>query len=195
MRPRPIPRKTRAAALRPAAGRGRFNEAAADTAENGAGTLGAGGGTRGFNEAAADTAENAAAGTLGAGGGTRGFNEAAADTAENGCTSRTRIWWTGRFNEAAADTAENGEVARQHVEALEASMRPRPIPRKTHRGKNAGTAEWKFASMRPRPIPRKTSSIAVCRGRWTGGFNEAAADTAENGADRAGVGRAVILLQ
>ena len=85
MRPRPIPRKTirshNTALRNPLC----FNEAAADTAENG----NPGGDLRRrrgrFNEAAADTAEN-----------------------ENARQHLVVPRQPPRFNEAAADTAENG---------------------------------------------------------------------------------------
>ena len=61
------------------------------------------------------------------------FNEAAADTAENvGGRIAAEDLDQRRFNEAAADTAENGSIVEAKRAALMiASMRPRPIPRKT----------------------------------------------------------------
>ena len=68
----------------------------------------------------------------------------------------------GGFNEAAADTAENvaGRIGRRprHM----ASMRPRPIPRKTLPVFCGVGVVEAVASMRPRPIPRKTPT-------WPGG--------------------------
>ena len=66
-----------------------------------------GGFARGFNEAAADTAENGRWPRSDGRWPARGFNEAAADTAENADTSATTSGFSGGFNEAAADTAEN----------------------------------------------------------------------------------------
>ena len=66
------------------------------------------------------------------------------------------------FNEAAADTAENDPAARR--------MDPTVL----------------IASMRPRPIPRKTSSAAPPTPWGAPRFNEAAADTAENVEARGG---------
>ena len=85
MRPRPIPRKTWPRGRTWSTRWPRFNEAAADTAEN-AGLTAPGGGqvTGRFNEAAADTAENAGRRIKLAVRRASGFNEAAADTAENG---------------------------------------------------------------------------------------------------------------
>ena len=60
-------------------------------------------------------------------------------------------------------------------------MRPRPIPRKTPR-LEAPLDHRPLASMRPRPIPRKTTRACVGVHPVYGCFNEAAADTAENGA-------------
>ena len=60
------------------------------------------------------------------------------------------------FNEAAADTAENVFIeTKMNKRVTDASMRPRPIPRKTRR-----------EPLEARDAPRR--------------FNEAAADTAEN---------------
>ena len=136
MRPRPIPRKTRRHDRRRKREERRFNEAAADTAENGPRPGGTTPASRRFNEAAADTAEN---------------------------EMQAQVTWLRTFrgfNEAAADTAEN------------AGWRP------------AGAAATTGASMRPRPIPRKTSGRR-CRPRAASPrFNEAAADTAENGSRR-----------
>ena len=58
-------------------------------------------------------------------------------------------------------------------------MRPRPIPRKTAAGAAAADSN-PGASMRPRPIPRKTEIGRQFKGLTEEGFNEAAADTAEN---------------
>ena len=60
-------------------------------------------------------------------------------------------------------------------------MRPRPIPRKTD-VLVAAPEIRAAASMRPRPIPRKTSTGSAGSGGCAMGFNEAAADTAENDA-------------
>ena len=60
MRPRPIPRKTMDGRFLSAARKRRFNEAAADTAENARWSRRTRTRPRRFNEAAADTAENGA---------------------------------------------------------------------------------------------------------------------------------------
>ena len=92
------------------------------------------------------------------------FNEAAADTAENGGPSPADLVDHPGFNEAAADTAENG------------------------RGRGRARHARHRASMRPRPIPRKTSDPGGRPGRIAVRFNEAAADTAENGGLAVAVG-------
>ena len=63
---------------------------------------------------------------------------------------------------------------------MNASMRPRPIPRKTV-VLAARYGEDHVASMRPRPIPRKTETPVRPIVNASFRFNEAAADTAENG--------------
>ena len=62
----------------------------------------------------------------------RGFNEAAAHAAENPPASGAADGWGGSFNEAAAHAAENHILPKATIPPeWMASMRPRPMPRKT----------------------------------------------------------------